>query len=166
MKPTRRAALRIAPVILCLFASGLAPAASRAAEPDRYAYLFLQGKVSGRKPARSDFLTIRLTSPSGSFETTTDDRGVFVFEKLPVASYDLQIVTPEGRVMRSIRPFDDPRGIRIEIRTGRGEGKALHLDATAPSGRVTYDVPERAPDWSRFWKELGIVVGAAAIFAL
>lgn len=165
--PTGRAALRLAPVLLCLFAAGLAPASSRAAEPERYAYLFLQGKVSGRTQGDSQAgVRILLTSPSGSFETMTDERGIYVFEKLPVASYDLRIVTAEGRVIRSIRPFADPRGIRLQIGTGRGEGKSLHLDATAANGRVAYEVPERPPDWSKFWKELGIVVGAAGIFAL
>ncbi len=167
MMATRRAGIRLVPLILCLFASCLAPAASRAAQAERYAYFFLQGKVTGLGPGRSEAgVRIQLTSPSGAFETTTDDRGIFVFEKLPVTSYDLRIVTPDGLVMRTIRPHNDPRGIRLEVRAGRGEGKALHLDATAPGGRVTFDVPEHAPDWGRFWKELGIVIGAAGIFAL
>lgn len=167
MISTWRDPFRLVPLILCLFASCLAPATSRAAEAERYAYFFLQGKVTGQGSGRSEAgARIQLNSASGAFETTTDDRGVFVFEKLPVASYDLRIVTSGGMVMRSIRPFDDPRGIRLEIRTGRGEGKALHVDATAPSGRVTYDAPEHAPNWSRFWKEFGIIVGAAGIFAL
>jgi len=167
VKPAGLPVLRFAPVMLCLFASGLGPTSSRAAEPDRYAYFFLQGKVTGLQQSRSEAgVRVQLTSPSGAFETTTDDRGVFVFEKLPVTSYDLRIVTPEGRVMRSIRPYEDPRGIRLEVGTGRGEGRTLHLDPTAPSGRVTYDVPEHAPNWGRFWKELGVVIGAAGIFAL
>jgi len=153
--------------LVCLVAIGLITGTSRAAEPERYAYLFLQGKLGASGQGRPEAgVTIRLTSKARTFETRTDDRGVFVFERLPVASYDLRIITADGKVMRSVRPFDDPRGIRLEVRSGKGEGKVLHLDATSPSGRVTYDVPERAPDWSRFWKEFGVIVGAAGLFAL
>ena len=157
----------MAALLIPLIVTALAPPFILAAEPERYAYLFLQGKVSGRGLGRAEAgVTIRLISPTQRFESTTDDRGVFVFERLPVAVYDLQIVTPDGKVMRTIRPFDDPRGIRLEIGTGRGEGKALHVDPTTPGGRVAFAVPERAPDWRRFWKELGIIVGAAGVFAL
>jgi len=165
--PPVRAALRCLPAVVCLLAIGLAPGASRAAEPERYAYLFLQGKLSASGQGHPEAgVTIRLTSKDRTFETRSDDRGVFVFERLPVASYDLRLITSDGQVMRSVRPFDEPRGIRLEVRSGKGEGKVLHLDATSPSGRVTYEVPESAPDWGKFWKEFGVIVGAAGIFAL
>lgn len=159
--------LRFARAATCLVVIGLIPATSRAAEPERYAYLFLQGKLGATGQGHPEAgVTIRLTSKSRTVETRTDDRGVFVFERLPVDSYDLRIITADGKVMRSVRPFSDPRGIRLEVRSGKGEGKVLHLDATAPSGQVTYEVPERAPEWGRFWKEFGVIVGAAGIFAL
>jgi hypothetical protein len=145
----------------------LAPAIARAAEPERYSYLFLQGKVSARKQNRPEGgVTVRVTSPTQTFETRTDERGVFVFERLPVASYDLQMITADGKVMRSIRSSAVPRGIRLEVKTGTGEGRILHMDASLPSGRVTYDVTEPAPDWKKFWTEFGVVVGAAGLFAL
>ncbi len=165
--PGRSDALRYVRAIACLLFIGLIPGTSRAAEPERYSYLFLQGKISGSGGGHPEAgVTVRLTSKAQTFETRTDDRGVYVFERLPVASYDLRIITADGKVMRSVRPFNDPRGIRLEVTTGGGEGKVLHLDATSPSGRVTYEVPEHAPDWGRFWKEFGVIVGAAGIFAL
>jgi hypothetical protein len=158
---------RLLVLIGCLLAGGMAHAAEPATDAERYAYLFLQGKVSGAGRGGSEAgATVLLTSRGRTFEARTDDRGVFAFEKLPLASYELRIVTADGKVMRSIRAFDDPRGIRLEARTGRGEGKKLRLDATPHGGRVTYEVPEHAPDWKRFWMEFGLIVGAAGIFAL
>jgi len=158
-------ASRIAGALIVL---AMASGQTRAEEAaGRYAYLLLQGKVTA--PGGEDTgagVTVRLFTKDKTFETRTDDRGVFVFERLPVASYDLRIITADGRVMRTVRPFDDPRGIRLEIQVGKGVGKALHLDATAPGGKVTYEVPQRAPEWGRFWKEFGVIVGAAGIFAL
>ena len=151
----------------CLFVACLAPTLSRAEEAERYSYLFLQGKISARKQSRPQGgVTVRVTSPSRTFETRTDDRGVFVFERLPVASYDLQIIGPDGKVMRSIRSFADPRGIRLEVKTGTGEARVLHMDPSLETGRLTYDVTEPAPDWKKFWTEFGVVVGAAGLFAL
>ena len=166
--PLRMTAPRWPRTLLCLVVAGLLPVgASRAAEPERYAYLFLQGKLSASGEGHPEVgVTIRLISKARTFETKTDDRGVFAFERLPVASYDLRVITADGKVMRSVRPFEVPRGIRLEVKSGKGEGKVLHLDATSPSGRVTYEVPEYAPDWARFWKEFGVIVGAAGIFAL
>jgi hypothetical protein len=141
--------------------------AARADDAGRYAYLFLQGKLSlSRRDRLEGGVKVRVTSKDRTFEATTDDRGVFVFERLPVTAYDLQIVTPDGKGMRSIRAFNDPRGIRLEIKTGKGAGKTLHLDPTEAEGKVTFAVPERAPDWGKFWKEFGIVLGVAGLFAL
>jgi hypothetical protein len=141
--------------------------AAGADDAGRYAYLFLQGKVVlSRRDRLEGGVKVRVTSKDQTFEATTDDRGVFVFERLPVTAYDLQIVTPDGRGMRSIRSFNDPRGIRLEVKTGKGAGKTLHLDPTGPDGKVSFVVPQRAPDWGKFWKELGIVLGVAGLFAL
>jgi hypothetical protein len=151
----------------CLIIAGLSPAVAETKEPERYAYMFLQGKVGGVKPNRPEGgVTVRLISTTRSFETKTDDRGVFVFERLPVAAYELEIVTADGRVMRSMRSFDDPRGIRLEVRTGKGQGKRLQIDPKGAGGRLGFVVPEHAPDWGRFWTEVGIVVGAAGILLL
>jgi hypothetical protein len=164
--------LRLSPLgailaIPCLIVAGLTPALSQTQEPERYAYLYLQGKVGGVKRDRVEGgVTVRLTSATRSFETKTDDRGVFVFERLPVAPYELEIVTADGRVMRSMRSFDDPRGIRLEVRTGKGQGKRLKIDPTGAGDRLSFVVPEHAPDWGRFWTEVGIVVGAAGLLAL
>ena len=167
MNRARCVSLRAILTFPCLVVVGLSPALSETKEPERYAYMFLQGKVGGVKPNRTESgVTVRLTSPTRSFETKTDDRGVFVFERLPVAAYELDIVTADGRVMRSMRSFDDPRGIRLEVRTGKGAGKRLRIDPTGAGGRLGFVVPEPAPNWGRFWTEVGIVVGAAGILVL
>ena len=108
--------------VLCLIVIGLLPGVSRAAETERYAYLFLQGKLSASGEGHPEAgVTVRVISKAGTFDTKTDDRGVFSFERLPVAAYDLRIITADGKVMRSVRPFPDPRGIRLEVKSGKGE---------------------------------------------
>ena len=153
-------------VIVVLVAAMLLPA-TLAAEARDYAYVFLQGKLtdskSGRPLARA---SVRLTADAGAFETMTDPRGVFTFEKLPFALFELRIITPEGKVIRGIQRSDpdDPDGTRFRIKLGKGYGDGIRLEATRE--RVTVDVPEPQTRWSKLWAELGIFVGVAGLLAL
>lgn len=153
-------------VIVVLAAAMLLPA-TLAAEPKDYAYVFLQGKLTdsdtGRPLARA---SVRLTADAGAFETMTDQRGVFTFEKLPFALFELRITTPEGKVIRGIQRSDpdDPDGTRFGIKLGKGYGDGVRLEATRE--RVTLDVPEPQTRWSKLWAELGISIGVVGLLAL
>ncbi len=153
-------------VIVTLAAAMLLPAAW-AAEPRDYAYVFLQGKLTdsktGRPLARA---SVRVTADAGVFETMTDPRGVFTFEKLPLAVVELRITTPEGNVIRGIQRSDpdDPDGTRFRIKLGRGYGDGIRIETTRE--RVTVDVPEPQTRWAKLWAELGIFIGVAGLLAL
>jgi hypothetical protein len=148
-----------------LLAGILLPGISAAAAPKDYAYLFLQGKVigeDGRRPLAG--LTIRLSQGSRKFEATTDGRGVFVFDRLPVATYDLEVLAADGRVVRAMRRIEDPQRIRLRLDMGRGPGQALKVEGG--DGRLDIDVPRPPAEWKKFWGEFVIVVGTAGLFAL
>lgn len=140
---------------------------SRAAEAKNYAYFLLQGRIAGR--LESTFLegaTVRLTAGSDVFEAKTDDRGVFLFEKIPVQPYDLTITTADGEVIRTLERVDlgDPHRTRLRIRLGQGPGRKARVGAG--ENQIVVDTADRPPKWSRFWKQFAIVVGAAAVLAL
>ena len=163
-RASRGAAIAVM-ALLAVIGGALGSVDARAEAADRYAYLFLQGRIvddDGTHPAEG--LTVRLTAGAQVFESVTDPRGVFVFAKLPVASYQMQVVTPEGRVIRSIRRIEDASRIRLRIRTGRGEASPLRV--RPQEDRVAVEVPKPEPSWGRFWKEIGIIVVTAGIFAL
>jgi hypothetical protein len=138
-----------------------------AAERD-YRYFFLQGSLA--EAGRADPIhgaIVRLTGEAGRFETTTDPRGVFVFERLPVAPFELEIVTPEGLVIRGTQELasSDPLETRIRLKLRRGTGMTIGVD---PGGapRVASDLPAPRFTWKKLWVEVGVFVGAAALLAL
>ena len=132
-----------------------------------YAYFTLQGRLSDpslRKPMEG--ATIRLMAGDQSFEAVTDRKGVFAFEKLPVASFKVEVIASDGRVVRGIRRLDanDPVRPRLQMKLGKGEAQSFKLNAAEEM--VNLDVPEPEVRWDRFWKELAIFVGGAAVLAL
>ena len=140
-----------------------------AATPKDYAYLYLQGKISdpiGGRPLAN--ATVRLSGNGEVFEAATDQRGSFVFDRLPVRSYVLDVITADGRVMRDLRDIDPddpfPDRARVRIRLGGGPGQSLSIETT--ENGVTLLVPEPRTRWARLWKQLAIFVGAAALLAL
>jgi len=156
----------VAVVLAVLWAACLIPDAGAAQAKD-YAYLFLQGRVSdpsGRKPLAK--VNVRLSATSGTFETETDARGVFIFDRLPIASYDLEVVTHDGRVIRRARRIEvgDLDRTRLEVRMGRGSSESLRLEAV--EGGVEAVVPEPSPNWGRLWKQSLVFVGGALILVL
>ncbi len=138
-----------------------------AAEPKNYAYFFLQGKISDSLRRGSlEGATVRLTGGAQVYETTTDERGVFVFEKLPLQQYELTVTAPDGTVIRSLDRVElgDPGRTRLKVRFGTGAAKSARLDAGGL--KVEIEQADRPPRWSRFWKQLGIFLGIAAALAL
>lgn len=132
-----------------------------------YAYLTLQGRLTD--PSLRTALqgaTIRLRSGEQKFETVTDSKGLFVFEKLPVASYTVEVLSADGHVVRGIRRLDegDPYRQRLRMKLGRGAATTFQVHATEES--ITLDVPRPEVRWDRFWKELAIFAGGAALLAL
>ena len=103
---------------------------------------------------------------SASDRTMTDQRGVFSFETLPFALFELRITTPDGRVVHGIQRSDpqDLDGTRFKIKLGKGYGKGIRVEATRE--RVVVDVPKPQRRWSKLWAELGIFVGIAGVLAL
>jgi len=134
-----------------------------------YAYLLVQGRIyeSGATDPIAG-VTVRLVSAeAGPFEAVTGRNGVFVFDRLPVASYEVQVIDAAGRVIRSAREIDpgDPDRSRVELRMdGRGEAGALRMDTR--EGRTVLVAPKPPPDKKRLWKQMAIFVGIAGLFAL
>jgi hypothetical protein len=141
--------------------------AARAEEwPARdYSYLYLQGRAAAARTGEPlAGVTIEAAGGGTVHETRTDERGVFVFEKLPVGRYDIRILAPDGRVMQSVRDLGDGRRVRLQVRLGRGEPESftVHPDG----GRVAADLPPLPARWGRFWAEVGIILGVLLLFAL
>ena len=109
---------------------------------------------------------MRLTAGTMTYETITDERGVFVFEKLPVQPYDLTVTGPDGEVIRSFDRIElpDPGRTRLKVRFGTGIGKSARLNASGTD--VEVKTADRPPRWSKFWKQFGIFLGVAAVLAL
>jgi hypothetical protein len=153
---------------LVLLAALLLPGASLAGQPKNYAYYFLQGKIAdslGTK--RLEGATVRLAAGTDVFEATTDERGTFMFERLPVQSYDLTVTSADGEVIRYIEKVDlgDPDRMRLKIRMGTGEARKARIDAGTVT-EVAVEPTDRTPHWRKFWKQLAVFAGAAAALAI
>ena len=132
-----------------------------------YAYFTLQGRLTDPSLRKAlEGATIRLTSGDQSFETVTDRKGVFQFEKLPVTSFTVDVISSDGRVVRGIRRLDANDPVRPRLRIDLGKGTPQSFQVNAAEEAISLDVPEPEIRWDRFWKELGIFVGVAAILAL
>lgn len=167
----RRPAWIAAAMLIWALASPAARAAAQegqaaAAGPRDYAYFTLQGRLTDpslRKALQG--ATVRLTAGDEKFETVTDQKGLFVFERLPVASYNVHVISAEGRVVRGIRRIDDGDRFHQRLKMKLGRGEATSFQVHAAEDTITLDVPKPEVRWDRFWKELGIFVGGAALLA-
>jgi len=142
---------------------------STATSAKTYASLDVQGKIAdpvGGRPLAN--ATVRLSGDGDVFEIVTDQRGTFVFDRLPVRSFVLDIVTADGRVVRSLRDIDpdDPFPNRARVRIQLGEGASQSLSIETNENDVTMLVPQPRTRWGRLWKQLGIFIGAAGLLAL
>ncbi|HKY31475.1 MAG TPA: carboxypeptidase-like regulatory domain-containing protein [Candidatus Polarisedimenticolia bacterium] len=160
--------MRPRPLILAAaLAAAILPWGAASAQQKEYAYFSLQGKLTDpslRRPMIGAI--VRLTAGEEVHSSETDVRGVFSFDRLPVASYRVDITTAGGRVVRTARrlELDETNRTRLRLRLGRGEPVAFQVKAEA--GGVSLDVPEPEVRWDRFWKELAFFVGGAAVLAL
>lgn len=154
-----------APFLLAALA--LVGSPSWGSSPKDYAYIFLQGRItaaSGQHPVAG--ATLRLAGGGRVFEVVTDSSGVFLFDRLPVAEYELTLATADGKSIRRARKGDslDPAGARLDIGLGRNDATVLRL--RPENGKLVPVIPEPPPDWGKFGKELGIFLGIVLILAL
>ena len=161
----RRDALVVAAALAALAFGGHAFA--REGEARDYAYFTLQGRLSDpslRTPLEG--ATVRLTAGDKSFETITDRKGVFAFERLPVTRFKVDVISADGRVIRGIRRLDanDPVRPRLRVKLGRGEPQTFDVHASEEA--VDLDVPQPEVRWDRFWKQLAAFGGGVLILAL
>ena len=140
---------------------------ARGGEPREYAYLYLQGRLydpGHGTPLRG--AEIRLTAGERSFQVTTDSVGHFVFEKLPMATYEMHVTTAEGRVIRTIEEIglkvSGPRRYRAKL--SRGSEVTPVIEAGKKG--VAVSVPDPPVRWKRFWKQFAIFAGGALVLAL
>lgn len=151
---------------LALAAAVLLPVAAAAAEARDYAFLRVQGKLIEPDGEPVTGARVELAGRGGPFETTTDGRGFFVFERLPLGTYELEVRTARGELIQRIKRFDTA-GLDVtlvEVAVGRGEGELLEpiVVAGAESG-VEIKVPEPTARMRRLWVELLVFGGAAAV---
>jgi len=135
--------------------------------PREYAYLFFQGRVTdtvGTRPLSG--ATIRLVSGGRVFEARTDSKGAFVFDKLPLGTYEVAIASPAGGALEIVREVDpdDPVRTRFQVKSGQGDVRKARL--RVENDRVVIDVPKPPTDWPKFWKQFGVFVGCAGLLAL
>jgi hypothetical protein len=140
---------------------------AREGEARDYAYFTLQGRLTDpslRKPLEG--ATVRLTAGEQTFEALTDRKGVFVFERLPVTTFNVDVISSDGRVIRGIRRLDanDPTRPRLRMKFGRGAAQTFAMSASEES--VALDVPQPDVRWDRFWKQLAVFGGGALVLAL
>jgi hypothetical protein len=138
-----------------------------AAETRDYAYMFFQGRITDAVGTRALVgATIRLGSGSRVFEARTDQNGGFVFEKLPLATYEMAVTSPTGQELSIVREVDrgDPVRTRFQVKPGHGDGRRTRL--RVENHRVVVDVPKPPADWPRFWRQFGVFAGSAVLMAL
>jgi hypothetical protein len=163
----------IAAALLCCLVETWTDA--RASGEKDYAYLFLQGRIedpSRGMPAVG--ATVRLRSGSEVFEVVTDSQGAFVFDNLPVTSFDLEITTSDGRVIRGAKQLErlDPDRARVEVEFSRDttaprhQGERQEVLINAGREQIAIGVPSPTTNWARFWKQGLVFVGVAVLLAL
>lgn len=155
----------MAALIVCLACGG--EALAREGEARDYAYFTLQGRLSDpslRKPLEG--ATIHLTAGERKFQAVTDRKGVFSFEKLPVTSFKVEVVSSDGRVIRGIRRLDANDPVRPRLRMKLGKGDPQSFDLLASGEAVALEVPEPEVRWDRFWKQLAAFGAGALALAL
>ncbi len=157
------AAALLAVTVLAPFA--LAPA--RAGEAGDYAYLFVQGRITDASgSAAVAGARVRLTAEAGTFEQVTDRRGVFLFDRLPVATYEVAVTGADGKPVRGARQAIrfDPERARIEVDSREGQRSRILVETDGDDVEIVVQRP--STHWKKLWKELAVFVGVAGLFAL
>jgi hypothetical protein len=149
------------------FAMLALPGTCFAGTPKDYAYVFIQGRIADAQERRAlGGATVRLTADTGVFEAVTDQKGVFVFEKLPVATFGLEIVTEDGKLVSWFQDTksSDPERPRVKLKFGSKRGKStVSVVAKPAEERVEVVVKSPPVRWGKFWKEFAIFAGVAAV---
>jgi hypothetical protein len=147
--------------------SVLVTGGARAASAKDYAYLFVQGRIGQSYENRPlEGIIVRLVQEDQSFETSTDHRGVFLFEKLPRGTYELDLLTVDGKTIRGTWKTDlgERERVRVRIKLGKRAGSRIRIEAVGE--RAAVEVPEPPTKWNKLWVELGVFLGAAVLLAL
>ena len=134
-----------------------------------YAYVFLQGRIADQYERNALVgATIRLTAGPKVFEAVTDPKGVFVFDKLPVTTFALDILTADGRLVDWFQEpnTSDPSRPRVKVKLGKNRGKStLTIVAKESDEKIQVVVKLPPARWSRFWTQFAIFGGVAAVLA-
>ena len=150
---------------------GQAAGLSLAGQPKDYAYLAVQGKLSRAGDGRALVgVTVTLRGKTEQFTTVTDTRGVFVFDKLPLARYSVEVRTADGKTIRNVRRFETPGPeltmLELGVRGGARNPAAEPIVIDGSNGSVEVVVPDPRTKWGKLWKQALIFVGVAGAFAL
>ena len=152
------------------FAVLAAPGTCLAGAAKDYAYVFVQGRIAD--PYEKHVLsgaTVRLTTDSRVFEAVTDRKGVFVFERLPVATFTLDIVTEDGRLVSWFKGSDssDPSRPRVSVKFGKKRGAStITVSPGKTEDHVEVVVKSPPAGWDKFWKEFAIFGAVAVVLAV
>jgi hypothetical protein len=159
-------------LILALTCWFVAAGPSQAGKAKDYAYLSVQGKLTRAGDGRAIAgATVTLRAGPERFDSITDGRGVFVFEKLPVAKFTVEVRTADGEIIRNVRRFETPSPelTMLQLTVGRGsqnDGGPGPIVIDGSGSPIVVLVPEPRTRWDRLWKETLIFVGLAAVLAL
>jgi len=160
--------VRVLATVLTILAL-CAPGPCLAGTAKDYAYVFIQGRIADPyEKAALGGATVRLTAGSKVFEAVTDRKGVFVFERLPVTTFTLDIVTEDGKVVswfqsQESSDADRPR-VKVKFAKKRG-ASTVTVVANGTTDHVEVAVKSPPVRWGRFWKQFAIFAGAAVILA-
>jgi hypothetical protein len=154
-------------LMLSLLAAVFATGGARASQTKNYAFLYVQGRLSNPSSKTAmEGARVRLTSGEIAFETTTDTKGNFVFEKLPLATYLVHVTTADGRVLDRIEDIGltvtGPKRYKTRFSSGPEAVPAIVVGEKD----VTIKIPKPTVQWKRFWKQFAIFAGGALILAL
>lgn len=159
-------------LLAALLSLGLfaAPAPARAADADeaertRYLRVNVKGRLADTKDTPIVGATVRFLSTAEdgkSYEATTGPDGSFVVEKMPYGTYAIELLTAEGEQIFGVNPLPISEGkpVTVQMRVSeRLKGSRTSLENVPSRFLITTETV--AKDWSRFWRELAIFIGAS-----
>jgi hypothetical protein len=161
--------VRLLAAVLALFAFG-APGPCLAGTAKGLRVRLHQGRIADPyEKAPLGNATVRLTAQDARvFEAVTNRNGVFVFERLPVATFALDIVTEDGKLVSWLQSDEspDPDHPRVKVKFARKRGAStVTVVPDRESNNVAVAVNTPPVRWGRFWKQFAIFAGAAVILS-
>lgn len=167
MKARRRRFGATLGLVTALLVVGLAPSPTlQSAEARRYEYMRVQGRI-GELPAEAPVsgIVVRIRSGASVFETTTDARGAFVFDDVPVATYEVEVISSDGKALRTPKTLSSGAADRTRVRFRFDYGAPASIRIEPAGERLTVTVP-RQTDWRKIWTEFAVFAGLAGLLAL